>query len=188
MNINPATPNNANDITSLICTAMTDECIQHFCGPQHTINEFHTLMNQLVLREDTQYSYKNALIAEDNGQVIGLALSYNGAHLLTMREIFISEAHKAFGIDHSNMPQETQPGELYLDSLAVIPSHRGQGIATALLNATAQKAKQLNLPAVGLLVDNNNPLAEQLYLRAGFQQVGINQWGGHPMKHLQRPV
>ena len=63
--------------------------------------------------------------------------------------------------------------------------YRGQGIATQLLKATVQKAADMGLPAVGLLVDKGNPLAEKLYARVGFGYVDDNEWGGHPMRHLQ---
>ena len=43
----------------------------------------------------------------------------------------------------------------------------------------------MGLPAVGLLVDKGNPLAEKLYARVGFGYVDDNEWGGHPMRHLQ---
>ena len=79
---------------------------------------------------------------------------------------------------------ETQAGELYLDSLAVLPEYRRQGIARKLLLATKERANLLGLPRVGLLVDKDNPVGEALYTSVGFQYVNDNQWGGHPMKHL----
>jgi ribosomal protein S18 acetylase RimI-like enzyme len=74
---------------------------------------------------------------------------------------------------------------LYIDSLAVGEQYRKRGIATALLKATLEKGRALQLPAVGLLVDTGNPQAEKLYTAIGFKYVDRNQWGGHPMKHLQ---
>jgi len=75
--------------------------------------------------------------------------------------------------------------ELYVDSLAVVQGFEHQGIATALLKQTIAKAKRMQLPAVGLLVDQGNPKAERLYTHIGFQFVNTSRWGGHPMKHLQ---
>ena len=82
------------------------------------------------------------------------------------------------------MDDETGAGELYLDSLAILPDYRRQGIAKALLLATKERANQLGLPCVGLLVDKENPVGEALYSSVGFRYVGDNKWGGHPMKHL----
>ena len=80
------------------------------------------------------------------------------------------------------MDDETQAGELYLDSLAVLPEYRCQGIARKLLLATKKRANRLGLPCVGLLVDKGNPVGEALYTSVGFQYLNDNQWGGHPMK------
>ena len=72
--------------------------------------------------------------------------------------------------------------------LPVPESCRGKGVATLLLKATIEKARDMGLPAVGLLVDTGNPKAEKLYSRLGFEYVGDNTWGGHPMKHLQYAI
>ena len=82
------------------------------------------------------------------------------------------------------MEDETQAGELYLDSLAVVPEYRHQGIAKKLLKAVKERANRLGLPVVGLLVDKGNPAGEALYASAGFRYVNDCQWGGHSMKHL----
>ena len=86
-------------------------------------------------------------------------------------------------MDHSSIPDETQAGELYLDSLAVDPAYRGRGIARLLLEASVEKSKRMNLPSTGLLVDVGNPRAEALYNKVGFRYAGTNSWGGHGMKH-----
>ena len=82
------------------------------------------------------------------------------------------------------MDDETQAGELYLDSLAVLPEYRRQGIANRLLIATKERATRMGLPCVGLLVDKDNPVGEALYSSVGFRYVNDNHWGGHPMKHF----
>ena len=87
----------------------------------------------------------------------------------------------------AGMDDETQAGELYLDSLAVLPAYRRQGIAQRLLIATKERAQLLHLPRVGLLVDKGNPDGEALYTKVGFVYLNDNQWGGHPMKHLVLP-
>ena len=89
-------------------------------------------------------------------------------------------------IDHSGIDDETEAGELYIDSLATNPDHRGKGIATQLIEATSVKASKMGIERVGLLVDKGNPNAERLYLRCGFKYQNDNSWGGHAMKHLVR--
>lgn len=186
MIIQQARRDQAAAIAQLIMTAMTDDCCLNFCGEGRGLDDFRSMMVALVERDDSQYSYRNTLVAEDGGRVVGIAVSYDGGRLHTLREAFIVQARTWLGRDHSGMDDETQAGELYLDSFAVLPEYRRQGIGTRLLLATAEKARQMGIPQVGLLVDKGNPTAERLYLAAGFRYEGDSMWGGHPMKHLVR--
>ena len=127
------------EIARLIMIAMTDECCLYFCGEGYGLTDFHKMMTSLVERTDSQYSYKNALVAMDNDKLVGVAVSYDGALLHELRQVFIEVASEQIGKDHSLIDDETQAGELYLDSLAVIPEYRRQGIAQRLLKATKEK-------------------------------------------------
>ena len=178
------TKDQAAEIARLIMTAMTDDCCLYFCGDGFGLNDFHKMMTMLVERENSQYSYRNTLVAMDGDKVIGISVSYDGARLHELRRAFIEAAKKYIGKDHSGMDDETQAGELYLDSLAVLPEYRRQGIARKLLKGTKERANRLGLPCVGLLVDKDNPIGEALYTSIGFLYINDNQWGGHPMKHL----
>lgn len=178
------TKDQAAEIARLIMTAMTDDCCLYFCGDGFGLNDFHKMMTMLVERENSQYSYRNTLVAMDGDKVIGISVSYDGDRLHELRRAFIEAAKKYIGKDHSGMDDETQAGELYLDSLAVLPKYRRQGIARKLLKATKERANRLGLPCVGLLVDKDNPIGEALYTSIGFRYINDNQWGGHPMKHL----
>ena len=182
--IQEATEAQASDIAKLIMMAMTDDCCLHFCGEGHGLDDFRRMMTSLVERTDTQYSYRNTLVAMEGQKVTGIAVSYDGGRLHQLRQAFIQAARKYIGKDHSGMDDETRAGELYLDSLAVLPEYRRQGIAQRLLKATKEKADAMGLPCVGLLVDQGNSVGEALYASAGFRYANDSHWGGHPMKHL----
>lgn len=167
--------------------AMNHDCCRWFAGPDHTLDDFHRLMTRLVERDDSQYSYRNTLVAvaaTTPEEIVGILVSYDGARLHQLRQAFVDEALQAFGIDYSGMDDETQAGELYLDSLCVRSDSRHQGIATTLLQAGIDRGRRDGLPAVGLLVDQGNPKAEHLYRSLGFSYAGDSRWGGHPMRHL----
>ena len=193
ISIREARPEEAGRIADLIIKAMTEECCLHFCGPDHDIDDFRRVMTSLVARTDTQYSYLNTLVAIEEtapvpgvsapGCIVGICVSYDGALLHQLRQAFIDAAIKEWGMDHSGISDETQAGELYLDSLAVDPAYRGRGIARLLLEASVEKSKRMNLPSTGLLVDVGNPRAEALYNKVGFRYAGTNSWGGHDMRH-----
>lgn len=182
--IREATKDQSAEIARLIMIAMTDDCCLYFCGEGYGLKDFCKLMTTLVEREDTQYSYKNTLVALDGDRVVGISVSYDGGKLHQLRRAFIESAKVYIGKDLSGMDDETQAGELYLDSLAVLPEYRRRGIAKLLIRATKERADSMALPCVGLLVDKGNPTGEALYSSVGFRYANDNMWGGHPMKHL----
>jgi GNAT superfamily N-acetyltransferase len=58
-----------------------------------------------------------------------------------------------------------------IHDLAVLPSHRGRGVGTLLLDAVARKARELGCCKVTLEVVENNTAARRLYAKAGFSQA-----------------
>lgn len=77
--IEQATPDKASHIASLIMEAMNAQCCQNFAGPQHTLVDFHRMMTKLVEMEDSQYSYKNTLVAmSTDGILVGILVAYDG--------------------------------------------------------------------------------------------------------------
>ncbi|PTL33417.1 zinc ABC transporter permease [Prevotella sp. oral taxon 376] len=186
MDIENARATQARDIARLIMEAMNHECCQYFAGERHTLQDFEDLMTRLVERDDSQYSYRNTLVAVNERQkVIGICVAYDGRDLHRLRKAFVAGALEAFDRDFSDMDDETQEGEFYIDSLAVSEAFRHRSIATQLLKATVEKARKRGAEAVGLLVDQGNPKAEALYQRIGFIYQNDASWGGHPMRHLQ---
>jgi len=189
MKIVPASIEQAESIASLIMMAMNHECCQNFAGPHHTLEDFHRMMTALVRRDDSQYSYRNAMVAlddttSDNKPVVaGVIVGYDGADLHRLREAFLQAAKEFLDQDFRGMDDETQAGEYYIDSLAVDTRYRHQGLATLLLRKLIdQKGRK---QPVGLLVDKGNPSAERLYRSLGFEYVNDTTWGGHEMRHLQ---
>jgi len=185
MEIRAAVPEQARTIARLIMEAMNYECCQYFAGPRHTLQDFEDAMTRLVERTDSQYSYCNTLVAmAPGGEVAGALVCYDGARLYELREAFLQEARESFQNTDFVLDDETQAGELYLDSLCVAAPFRHQGIATQLLRAGMARAAELGIPQVGLLVDAGNPSAERLYTSLGFRFANKAMWGSHAMKHL----
>lgn len=128
-----ATKDQAPEIADLIMMAMTDECCLYFCGEGHGLEDFRKMMISLVEADVSQYSHKNTFVAVVSGKVVGVAVNYDGGRLKRLRRAFIAAAKEYLGKDHTGIDDETQPGELYLDSLAVLPEYRRLGIAKKLV-------------------------------------------------------
>lgn len=131
-----------------------------------------SVLEDVCSRPDTQYSYANCLLAESaDQQPMGLLICVDGRtyHEQRMRTLpYLAPLFDAiFGEGWEQMEDEGKPGDLYLDTLSVLPQFRNQGVGSALIRAAQQKAEQLQIPRLTLAVDPDNP-AKQLYLRLGF--------------------
>lgn len=127
-------------------------------------------LEQLCMRDDTLYSWRNAFVAEMDGERAGAMVAYDGAGYRQMRAVSFARLSFFRGQNIEAMPVETCPGEYYFDTLAVLPPFRGHGIARAVFShVIAQKPHGL---AGTLLVDPDNPPALRLYHSLGFRPEG----------------
>jgi len=184
MRIEQAGRQHAGIIARAVMDAVGEEICADFAAPSHTLDDVRELFTHLASLDDSQYSYRNALVAlDDNGEVAGVCVSYDGADLHRLRERFFEAARMMLGKEMEGMADETSPDEYYLDTVAVAPAWRGKGIGSRLLMASVEKARAAGKPA-GLLVDYINPKAEALYRSLGFKYVGDRPFAGVVMKHM----
>lgn len=128
----------------------------------------------ICAREDVLYSYRHALIAWEDNKPMGLCLAYDGNnyHEIRLRTFALfaaldDEPDDDMDLEHAE--DETQAGEYYIDSLAVLPEYRRRGIARQLMQAQIERGRQLGFTHFTLLVDPVNPNAQGLYSQLGFQ-------------------
>jgi [ribosomal protein S18]-alanine N-acetyltransferase len=60
-------------------------------------------------------------------------------------------------------------------TIAVTPRHWGHGVGSALLGALIQAARDRDCAEVFLEVRKDNPRARGLYLRRGFEEIGVRR-------------
>lgn len=187
MKIIPAEKKHAGLIANVIVTAVGREHCEEMAIDGRGAAGIEALFREMAERDDTQYSYRNALIATtDCGTPMGAIVAYDGGRLEELRRPFLVRLQEEIGIDPSDVPDETEPGEYYLDSLAVLPEYRGQGVASRLIAAAAERGHTIGLKP-GLLVAKDNPRARKLYEHIGFRKVGDRPFMGIVMDHLQLP-
>lgn len=63
-------------------------------------------------------------------------------------------------------------GHVYVDELWVEPGFRGNGLAKALMAKADEMQAEWNATGVRLYVNVNNPTAQKLYERCGYQEDG----------------
>jgi ribosomal protein S18 acetylase RimI-like enzyme len=144
----------------------------------------YDIFMELAGRDSSQYSYRNALVAEVDGVLAGAVVGYDGANLHVLREPLLELVELRMG-KVLEIEDETSAGEFYADSLAVLPAYRGYGVGRTLLAALCDRAFAGGFTKVGLLVDVDNPRAEALYRKLGFGRVNPTTFLGHAMWHMQ---
>lgn len=126
-------------------------------------------------RTDVLYSYKHTIIAWEGDTPVGICLCYDGGNYHELRKttfpLFAAlmqgdPDHEA--MDLENAEDEAVEGEYYVDSLAVMPEWRGQGIGSKLMQAQMSKAQGMGYKKSTLLVDPANEGAQHMYRKLGF--------------------
>ena len=182
MVIRKATVEDSFEISEHLFLAM-EEILYEFIGMKNA-NEAKRFLHYFIKKENNQYSYKNCFVAESERGIEGSINIYDGAELDILRTPIIQYIKNHFKVDFSP-EKETQQGEYYIDSFGVDPKSQGRGIGTKMLQFVINKY-DCNQQTLGLLVDEDNPNAEKLYLNLGFKLVGTKVLTGKKMKHLQR--
>ena len=172
--IRKAQPDEAGFIALMVAMALgSDE--QHW---------LYGVFKELAGREQSQYSYRNTLVAMVDGKTVGAIVGYDGDRLCELREpIFgLIQEYTGSSID---IEDETAAGEFYIDSFAVLPQYRGCGVGRELLVAACNRAFAAGHKKVGLIVDFNNSRAEKLYASLGFKRIEPTTFLGCKMWHMQ---
>lgn len=176
-----ALPSDADFVAPLMFQAM-EEIVYKLIGnenPSDAVDFLKTLFRQ----ENNQYSFQNTIVFEENEEIIGSLVSYDGAKLHLLREPVLELAQQ-FSNKKIIMEDETQAGEIYIDTLSVHPAKQGKGIGSQLIQFLTNHVAQLQVTKIGLLVDEKNPQAEKLYTRLGFVYENSQILAGGIYKHL----
>jgi len=126
--------------------------------------------------EETVFSFKNCVVAEHDGEVIGLLLSF---------PVEVEQgASSGEPVDPVLEPYSMEvPGSFYICSLAVLPEFRGLGLGGKMLDIAREQARERGLGTLSLLVFEQNQGACRLYEREGFEVVDRAQVVPHELIH-----
>lgn len=169
-------------IASLIFLAM-EEIVYHFIG-ENSKEKGIQLLDSLIQEANNQYSFENCWVVECEKEIIAAALIYDGAKLKELRAPVACKIKAMFNTN-LNAEDETQAGEYYIDSVGVNPNWQGKGIGSKIFHFLIDEYIYNRNETLGLLVDQENPDAQKLYLRLGFEIVGEKVLVGKRMNHLQ---
>ncbi|MDY3007577.1 MAG: GNAT family N-acetyltransferase, partial [Sodaliphilus sp.] len=113
--------------------------------------------------------------------LVGAIVAYVGDDYAQRRDVTFDMLSALIegSFDPEKMDPETQAGEYYFDSLAVMPSCRGKGVARLLMQSRIDYAKSLGRPVI-LACSPDNLGAKRLYEALGFRDTHIYSLFGHP--------
>jgi ribosomal protein S18 acetylase RimI-like enzyme len=131
---------------------------------------------QRAAREDGNFSYRNAVVAEEDGEVVAMVLAYR-----------LPEAGE--GVNLEEVPELLRPlvelellapGTFYVNGLATLPAHQGRGLGSKLLEAARALAAEAGCDELSIEVFEQNEVALRLYERHGYRIVARRQAVPHP--------
>lgn len=129
-------------------------------------------------RETGSFSYRNAIVAEVDGEVVGMMLGY-----------VIAEPSEEDRAAIPDLPEPVRPfvelehqsvGTFYVNALAVLPGRRGAGVGAKLLRAAEDRARELGVRRMSIQVFAQNDGAVRLYHRLGFHDAAESPVLLHP--------
>ncbi len=182
MNIRKAKISDSKYIAPILLLAMEDIVYKFLAKKDYASAK--DFLHYFIERENNQYSYQNCFVAEENNEIIGAVNVYNGSDIEVLRNPIIKYVREHYNPEFD--PEfETRAGEFYIDSLGVNPNHQGKGIGSKLLRFLIEEYVSKNKQTLGLLVEEGNPLAKNLYLKLGFKIAGEKTLVGKKLEHLQ---
>lgn len=168
------------------CDARQLACLINLAGehlPEHLWSETAAegqdpleIGAQRAARNEGAFSYRNVHVAEIDGQIAGMLLSYRlpdpdaapdpGTHPATVRPLVELES--------------MVPGSWYVNAIATHESFRGRGVGTALLGCCEDLAGKAGAGRLSLIVASENGRAFALYKRLGYRPIASRLLVAYP--------
>lgn len=154
---------------------------------------------------DNSFGYKNCVIAEQNGDGVGMMVSFpiepsssesasSASELNPETATDAADKSSVVSSDENFEAESLEPDVLapyqleapntwYICALAVFPAFRGQGIGSQFLQIAHQQAAQNDFAELSLLCFEQNGGARRLYERNGFTTVDRTAVVPHHLIH-----
>lgn len=182
--IRPAVPSDAAKAMPLILSAIGH--IAFVLAGTTDTQEAFAILTAFFGQGGNRLGYQNTLVAEEKGDLIGLAILYDGAHARALDVPLEQAAARKLRNSSYRIPTEPNPSDYYLDTLSVAPSHQGKGYGRRLIEAGCERARALGHHRLALLVEVQSAAIKGLYLRVGFREEYTKWIEGHEYFYMAR--
>jgi ribosomal protein S18 acetylase RimI-like enzyme len=174
--IRPAQANDSALAAKIMYLSMGGLADHLFDQDAKTIEAF---IAKLFKRNAGRFGHKIAVVAEMDGQPVGMLISCAGANLNQLNLTTLFHFFSVTGIKQAlkfiwrgiRLPggKEAEKDEYYISNLGILPSAQGCGIGSYLLEYAEQMGRAIGLYKCSLIVGLHNKNAFRLYERRGFQ-------------------
>lgn len=192
MTIRLAKLDDAEAATELIYAATHD--IAHFLTGAADEKDVLAVLAQFFRQKGNRFSYQHALIKEIEQppkgarQVVGIIVMYHGSDAEAIDLPILERLRRLHNDPSILIDKEAEPDEFYIDTLSVSPHFSGQGIGTALILASEDRARQLQHTKISLNVHQENERALRLYQRLGYRTTKVIQIYREPYFHMVKDL
>lgn len=131
-------------------------------------------------KADGNYSYKNCLVAEIDGQVAGMLLAFAMPDDCVPRTQKTRPTASNDNVFAPYMYLE-EPHSWYICGVAAYPEYRGQGIGSHFMQRAEQQARENGLNKLSLIVFEQKPQVVNFYKRLGYQIIDQAPVVPHPL-------
>jgi ribosomal protein S18 acetylase RimI-like enzyme len=116
-----------------------------------------------VLGDDAIFSWRNATMAESDGEIVGMVYGYREPDVARP----LSPELPPFFVPLFELEAEAA-GKWYINMLGVYAGWRGRGVGSKLLDVAERKRDETAADGLALIVEDINAGAQRLYERRGF--------------------
>ena len=179
MVIRGAKPEDAEKAAELISMAW-DELACIFAGSKDK-EEVNKVISTFCKEKNNRFSYEYIDVAEKDGKIAGLVLAFPAEKEMKLNIPIIKKLPYMYKRKISNYKEEVvpmlsseeaKPGEYYIDSIAVHPNYRKNGLGKKLLMVARKRAFKKGFKKVSLIVKPKNKGAIKLYKSSGYNMDG----------------
>ena len=118
-------------------------------------------------RESGSFSYLNAKVCVENGDVCGMIISYRQPDPYELSNL---EDYPEIVRPMVKLEAEV-PGSWYVNALATYEAHRGKGVASILIADAEKQALEARCNKMSIIVASENTQAKNLYAYLGFETI-----------------
>ena len=161
----PARKSDASEIALLVNIAVHGGMAQGWAHDDEAEGTYEPLeVGRLeMMRDDTEFGWKSATMAEVDGEVVGMLLGYRKDDAFTPVPATVT----GFMRPIEDLEAESN-GHWFISMLGVHKHWRSKGVGSVLLEAADGKRDETRANGLALIVEDVNEGARRLYERRGF--------------------